>query len=94
MATTSVKLPNELKARAAAAAKARGISTHAFLVDAIGQTVDAAERRAQFVSDAVAARDQALASNLGIPATNVHDYLRDKTRGKPATRPNARAWRE
>lgn len=94
MTTTSVKLPDELKARATSAAQTLGVSTHAFLIDAIRQTVDATEHRAQFVSDAVAAREQSLASGKGHAAADVHDYLRNKTRNQPATRPKATTWHE
>jgi len=91
--TTSVKLPDELKTRAAAAARARGVSTHAFLVDAIRQTIDAADRRARFLGDAVEAREAAVADDQAMPADEVHEYLRNKTRGKPSARPHAKSWR-
>lgn len=94
MTTTSLKLPDELKARATLAAQNCGVSTHAFLINAIYQTVDAAERRAQFVSDAVTAREQSLASGKGHAASDVHDYLRNKTQNQPATRPKATTWHE
>lgn len=94
MTTTSVKLPDDLKARAASAAQTRGMSTHAFLVDAIRQTVDTTERRAQFVRDAVASREQAITSGQGYAAEDVHTYLRDKTQGKSAKRPKVTSWRE
>ena len=41
MATTSLKLPDELKERAAKAAQELGISPHAFMVDAIRHAADA-----------------------------------------------------
>jgi predicted transcriptional regulator len=45
MATNSLKLPEELKQRAAKAAQELGISTHAFMLDAIRQAADADEVR-------------------------------------------------
>lgn len=93
MSTTSVKLPNELKARAARAAKTRGLSVHAFMLDAIRRETDASERRAEFMAAAVAAREQALASGNAYTSEEVHAYLRKKSAGEPAPRPKSRAWR-
>lgn len=93
MATTSLKLPDELKARAALAAKTRGVSAHAFMLDAIRELTTATEQRARFVADAQAARQQALTSGMGYAADDVHRYLRDKVAGRPAQTPKAKAWR-
>ena len=54
MSTTSLKLPDELKQRAIAAAEKRGLSPHAFMIQAIDLAATAAEQRASFVSDAQA----------------------------------------
>ena len=93
MSTTSLKLPDDLKARAALAAKARGVSAHAFMLDAIRELTTATEQRARFVADAQAARQQALTSAKGYAADDVHQYLRDKVAGRPAQAPKANAWR-
>lgn len=93
MATTSLKLPDELKVRAALAAKTRGVSAHAFMLDAIRELTTATEQRARFVADAQAARQQALASGMGYAADEVHQYLRDKVAGRPAQKPTAKSWR-
>lgn len=94
MGTTSVKLPDELKARAARVAQARGVSVHAFLVDAIRREIDASERRAEFIADAVQAREHFRTSGKGYSSEDVHAYLRNKTRGQPAMPARPRAWRE
>ncbi len=93
MTTTSLKLPDELKARAASAAKARGITTHAFMLEAIREATTAAEQRAQFVAVAQAARDDMLHSGKGYAADEVHNYLRAKAGGAPVHKPKARPWR-
>ena len=43
MATTTIRIEDELKARVAAAAERAGKSTHAFILDAIAHTVEQAE---------------------------------------------------
>ena len=93
MSTTSLKLPDEVKRLAVAAAKHQGITPHAFMVDAIRDAAAAAERRAEFVTDAVSARAEALASGKGYVAADVHAYITARARGKRATKPRARTWR-
>ncbi|HVB55845.1 MAG TPA: CopG family transcriptional regulator, partial [Candidatus Acidoferrales bacterium] len=68
MPTTSLKLPDDLKMRAAAAAKVRGVTTHAFMLEAIREAATATEQRARFVADAQAARKAALKSGAGYDA--------------------------
>jgi predicted transcriptional regulator len=78
MATTSLKLPDELKERAAKAAQELGISPHAFMVDAIRNAADAVEQRSQFVAQAVAAHAEMLQSGSGYDPDDVRDYLRQR----------------
>ena len=93
MSTTSLKLPDNLKARAAAAAKTRGVTPHAFMVQAIQRAATAAELRARFVADAESARKRVRKSGKGYAADEVHVYLRAKVRGVSARRPKAKPWR-
>jgi predicted transcriptional regulator len=93
MATTSLKLPDGLKARATAVAKRRGISTHAFLVEAINLAATAAEQRARFVADARAARATMLKSGSGFDADEVHAHLLKRVARKPSRKPRTKSWR-
>lgn len=94
MATTSLKLSEELRLRAIAAAQELGISPHAFMVEAIRQATDAAALRAQFVALAVEARADMQQSGLGHDADEVNVYLRKRLADKQALRPNAKSWRK
>ena len=94
MSTTSLKIPDDLKQLAADAARRDGISTHAFMVEAIRSAVVAAEQRAAFVADALAARADAIETGLGVDAAAAHDYLRSRTRGQSFPRPGAGRWRD
>lgn len=94
MSTTSLKLPPDLKQRAAAAARQRGITTHAFMVEAIGQAAEAAEHRASFIAEATAARRSALRTGKGYGADQVHAYLRRRASSGKAARPKAKSWRD
>lgn len=93
MSTTSLKLPKDLKELATEAAKHQGVTPHAFMVDAIRTAAIAAEKRAAFVSDAVASRAETLESKKGYSATEVHSYIRARARGETVSEPKARPWR-
>ena len=93
MSTTSLKLPEDIKQLAVAAARQQGISPHAFMVEAIRNAAILAEKRAQFVADAVAARNEALASGTGYAAEEVHAYLRAHALGESRPKPKVTSWR-
>lgn len=92
MSTTSLKLSDELKQRAVAAAEMKGVSPHAFMVSAIEQAATAAEQRAGFVGEARAARDRMLKTGKGYDAGQVHAYLKSRIAGKKSAKPKAKAW--
>ena len=93
MSTTSLKLPDDVKDRAAAAAKRRGVTPHAFMVEAIRSAASAAERRAEFVSEAVLARRAMKKTGTGYRAADVRAYLHARARGRSAPKPKAKPWR-
>lgn len=88
MTTTSLKLSDDLKQRAAAIAQELGMTPHAFMVDAIRKASDAAEKHAEFVAQAKAARKKMLKTGLGFEAEAVHNYLRERiaAASKPTTK--------
>lgn len=94
MATTSLKLPDELKQRAASAAEELGVSPHAFMVDAIRQAAQVVEQRSSFVAQAREARAEMLQDGLGHDADEVRSYLRQRLENARAIRPAKKSWRE
>lgn len=92
MATTSLKLSDELKQRAIDAAAGQGVSPHAFMVRAIEQAADAAEQRARFLADALAARQHTLVTGEGYDSGEVHAYLTARVAGGEAVKPKAKPW--
>lgn len=92
MSTTSLKLPDELKQRAASAAQELGISTHAFMVDAIRQAADGVELRSQFVAQAQVARAEMLQSGQGYEANDIRAYLRQRIASQQAVKPVTKPW--
>lgn len=93
MPATSLRLPDDVKQLAIAAAKQQGVTLHAFMVEAIRTAASNTERRAQFVADAVTARKQAVNTGKGYAADDVHAHLRARVQGKSASKPRAQSWR-
>ena len=92
MTTTSLKLSDELKQRAVAAAEKQGVSPHAFMVQAIERAATAAEWRVRFVSEAPAAREEMLSTGKGFDASEVHSYLKARIAGNNPAKPKAKSW--
>ena len=89
MATTTLKLPDQLKERIASAAEAAGKSPHAFMVEALAAQTALAERRRAFLEAAQVAEQEVAEYGLVYDADEVFSYLQDKLAGKRAKRPKA-----
>ncbi len=85
--TTTLKLPDDLKARIAPLAAAAGVSAHAWMVGALATQAELAERRQAFVRDALAAADEVDGGGEVFAAEDVHDYLRAKLASRASERP-------
>lgn len=91
--TTTLKLPAELKERVASIVEGTGKSPHAFMVEAIEQQTRLAERRKQFVADALAAREHAMKTGKAYRLEDVERYYAARLAGRPAKRPRLKRWR-
>ena len=90
MPTTTIRLPEELRARVAAAAERAGTTSHGFILEAIAEKADQAERRADFHDVADKRYAALLASGKTIPWEKMRRYLEDRIAGKPVARPVAK----
>src|SRR3989304_6496573 len=63
--TTTLKLPPELKTRTARVARGAGLTPHAFMIEALAQQTEHAERRRRMTADALAARAEFERTGLG-----------------------------
>lgn len=86
-ATTTLNLPDELKARIAAVAQQSGKNENAFMVEALELQTELAERRTAFVADALLAREEVARSGLVVDADEVFDYLKAHAEGRAARKP-------
>ena len=90
MSTTTIRLPDELKARIAEAAKHAGTTSHNFILEAIADKADQVEQRAALHALADQRYAQFLESGKSIPWEEVRVYLKDRLAGKAVKRPVAR----
>jgi predicted transcriptional regulator len=86
-ATTTLKLPEPLKARIAPLAEAAGKSPHAWMIEALEERVEQSEAYAAFMAEALEADREMTETGLGYAAEDVHHYLLAKLEGKPVKRP-------
>lgn len=93
MAATTLKLPDQLKRRVVAAAKAAEKSPHAFMLEAIEQQTRLDEQRRSFVAEAVRADEEAAKTGECFAAADVHRYLNTKLSGRRIARPKPVSWR-
>ena len=90
MSTTTIRLPEDLKARVAAAAERTGTTSHSFILEAIAEKTDQEERRADFNNVAEKRYADIVASGKTIPWNEMRSYLEARLAGKKAKRPVAR----
>jgi predicted transcriptional regulator len=90
MPTTTIRLPDELKARVSQAAARAGTTAHSFILNAIEEKTSQDERRADFHKVANQRYADILAGGKTIPWTDMRRYLEDRLSGKPSRRPAAR----
>lgn len=90
MSTTTIRIPEELKARVAAAAKRSGTTSHAFILDAIAEKAAQAELRADFDAVAEERFTRIVATGKTVAWQEMRRYLEERLAGKAAKRPVAR----
>ena len=81
-ATTSLKLPEDLKKRAAALAKSLNKTPHALMVEAISDQFSHLEQQQTFIKEALKARRSVQTGGLVYRMDDVHAELRAIALGK------------
>lgn len=86
-ATTTLKLPESLKARIAPLAEAAGKTAHAWMIDALEAQAALAEMREAFIAEAEASAAEVDAGGPLYAAEDLRAYIVARAAGKPARRP-------
>ena len=90
MSTTTIRMPENLKARVAAAAKRAGTTTHGFILEAIAEKAEQEDKRAAFDAEAEDRYARIVATGKTIPWQEMRGYLEERLAGKEVKRPVAR----
>jgi len=90
MSTTTIRLPDDLKSRVAAAAERAGITTHSFILEAIAEKTEQGERRDEFHAEAEARYAEILATGETVSWEDMRKYLEARKEGKRPPLPQVR----
>ena len=90
MSTTTIRIDSELKARIADVARRTGKTPHAFILEAISQTVERVEHEDELHRIADQRWATLLATGKTIPWDEAKAYLRAKSRGVQGRKPARR----
>jgi len=89
MLTTTIRIEDDLKARVAAAAERAGKTAHAFILEAIAQTVEQVELDDEFHRVADERWAKVLATGKTVPWDDAKAYLDARSRGERPRKPAA-----
>lgn len=89
MSTTTIRLPERLKARVARAAKRAGTSSHNFILQAIAEKAEQEERRNEFHAEAERRYASIAVTGETLAWNDVRSYLERRVSGKHAARPTS-----
>ena len=88
--TTTIRIEDDLKARVAAAAQRAGKTAHAFILDAIAETVEQVELDEAFHRVADERWAKVLATGKTVPWDDAKAWLEARLRGERPRKPAAR----
>lgn len=94
MPTTTIRLPQDLKARIAGAAQRAGKTTHSFILEAIAEKAEREESRAGFDGEADSRFASIVASGRTVAWTDMRRYLEERVAGRESARPVATKQRD
>jgi len=90
MSTTTIRLPEALKARVAAVAKRAGTTPHNFILEAIAEKAEERERQSDFHDLAEARYAEIVASGKAVPWSEMRQYLERRLAGEKPKKPVGR----
>lgn len=92
MSTTTIRIDDDLKVRVAAAAQRAGKTAHAFILDAISQTVEQVELDKAFITLADQRWANIQTGGKTVPWDDAKAYFAARASGEPARKPAARKF--
>lgn len=84
---TTLKLPDELRARLAAQAEAQGMSPHAYMLEALKEKADRTDRRREYLEAGAAALAEYERTGIAYAMEDVERYILGIGAGDKPRRP-------
>ena len=84
---TTLKVPDDLRARLAAQAEAEGKSAHAYMLEALKEKADRADRRREYLAAGEAALNEYERTGIAYAMEDVEQYILGIAAGKKPRRP-------
>ncbi len=84
---TTLKVPDELRARLAAQAESEGKSAHAYMLEALKEKADRADRRQEYLSAGAAALHEYERTGVAFAMEDVEQYILGISARKKPRRP-------
>ena len=94
MATTTVRVPDALRARIARAAERANMTPHALMLEALEERVELEEARAALTAEADLRYAEWTRTGRGYDWHEMRAYLEARAAGRRAQRPRAKTWRK
>ena len=86
----SLRIPDNVKKRAARVAARQDTTSHAFMLEAIREKVENEEAKIAFYEQAKGRLARMKKTGLAVPADAVFEYLLERAKGGKPARPKAR----
>ncbi len=90
--TTSLKLPDELKAQIAEAAKQEGKTAHALMVETLQTAMNETRLRNRFYQEAREAYEDTVRTNICYSHEEISKWMRARVRGDLNAQPTPQAY--
>jgi predicted transcriptional regulator len=84
---TTLKIPDDLRARLAAQAEAEGKSPHAYMLEALREKADRADRRREYLAAGAASMREYERTGIAYAMEDVEKYILGIAAGKTPRRP-------
>lgn len=84
---SGLKIPDDLRARLAAQAEAEGKSPHAYMLEALREKADRADRRREYLAAGAAALSEYERTGIAYAMEDVERYILGIAAGKKPRRP-------
>ncbi|MEW7000507.1 CopG family transcriptional regulator [Serratia ureilytica] len=93
MSTTTIRIPDELKARVTAVAEQAGVTTHSFILQAIAEKTQQEELRRDFENEAEKRYAKIIATGETVSWKEMRGYLENYAAGNTdAVKPPVKNW--